>query len=141
MKEQIKRISWAGLVCCIVFSFAFSAYSQKPDAATDSARAATESPASPLMSNEEKLVRLAYKKLEVYNSASKYRDGRTLQGTSGPDASLKFELSDFKVIDVIDAKNARYRDMVSESSGGIIQLIQQTIRSKGKNDQVAYKAE
>lgn len=85
---------------------------------------------------EERLVRLAYNKLSVYNMASKVREGKRF--TESTAQSLKFNLSNFKTGSITDLENTKYVDVVSSPTDEIILLTRNVVEpaDSAKQDQM-----
>ncbi|MEO6589028.1 MAG: hypothetical protein ABIP06_06845 [Pyrinomonadaceae bacterium] len=96
-----------------------------------------------VMSSEEKLIRLAYKKLSIYNSVARYREGEKLKEVLNN--ALKFELSDFRSGSIKEIEDALYNDIKNAPNGEIIQLsrsaIRQTVDKIEREEQITYRAE
>jgi len=71
---------------------------------------------------QEKVVRETYRKLEIYNAAAQvFANERTLTRFQ-PEASLKFELGDFRSGNVQDIINTPYAELVTTPSGDVVSL-------------------
>lgn len=72
--------------------------------------------------NEEKIVRETYRKLEIYNAAAQIFDNERTRQPFRPDASLKFELGDFRSGNVQEIQNKPYAELVTLPSGEVVSL-------------------
>lgn len=70
----------------------------------------------------EKTVRETYRKLEIYNAAAQIFDNERARRTVRPEASLKFELSDFRSGNVQEIINQPYVELVTLPSGEVVSL-------------------
>ena len=71
---------------------------------------------------QEKIVRETYQKLETYSAAAQ---AFQKEGTKNPiraDANLSFELTDFRSGDVREILNRRYADLVTVATGDVVVL-------------------
>ena len=71
---------------------------------------------------EEKLVRETYKKLESYNAAAQVFQNEQNKDAFRAEANLSFELSDFHSGDVADIVARRYSELVTLPTGDIVSL-------------------
>ena len=71
----------------------------------------------------EKIVRETYRKLEIYNAAAQMFDNEQTRKPFRAEASLKFELSDFRSGSVQEILNKPYAELVTLPSGDIVSLI------------------
>ena len=72
--------------------------------------------------NEEKIVRETYRKLEIYNAAAQIFENERTRQPFRPDASLKFELGDFRSGNVQEIQNKPYAELVTLPSGEVVSL-------------------
>jgi hypothetical protein len=92
------------------------------------------------MTPQEKLVRLAYKKLALYNRAARRHDaGERNQGLD-PKLALAFELKNFHVGPIQELSNSRYKDLVTLPVGEIITGTHAISQFNGGEEQVSYSA-
>jgi hypothetical protein len=70
----------------------------------------------------EKIVRETYRKLEVYNAAAQVFANERTRQPFRPEASLKFEIGDFRSGNVDDILNKPYAELVTRPSGDIVSL-------------------
>ena len=71
---------------------------------------------------QEKMVRETYRKLEIYNAAAQLFDNERTRASFRPEASLKFELHDFRSGNVQEILNKPYAELVTAPSGDIVSL-------------------
>ena len=71
---------------------------------------------------QEKLIRDAYRKLEIYNAAAQIFDNEPFQRPLRPEANLAFELTDFRSGPVQRIVTQRYADLVTLPTGEIVSL-------------------
>jgi len=76
----------------------------------------------PSNSTPENVVRETYKKLEDYNAAARIFQNEQTKKRFRSEASLRFELSDFRSGDVVEILNQRYADLVTLPTGDIVSL-------------------
>jgi hypothetical protein len=101
----------------------------------------SESVAIPLPpSQQEKVVRDTYRKLETYNaSAQIFRNegtGRSLRS----DANLSFALADFRSGDIKEILNQRYTELVTLATGDVVSLIRGGHASDGGPQEATFDA-
>lgn len=86
---------------------------------------ALTNPGQPNMTLEEKIIRMAYRKMNVLDTAERFvkakRNGQSV-GLELAQRSLKFNLRDFRVGQIQDIQNFIYRDLVTPPTGEIIQV-------------------
>jgi hypothetical protein len=70
----------------------------------------------------EKLIRDTYRKLEIYNAAAQVFQNEPSQRVLRPEATLEFELSDFRSGDVQEVVSRRYAEMITLPTGEIVSL-------------------
>ena len=70
----------------------------------------------------EKLIRETYAKLEAYNAAAQVLENDFTRRALRPDASLRFELSDFRSGNVKEILNQPYARLITLPSGDVISL-------------------
>jgi hypothetical protein len=71
---------------------------------------------------QEKIVRETYRKLEIYNAAAQIFDNERTRQPFRSEASLKFELSDFRSGNVQEIQNKPYAELVTLPSGDVVSL-------------------
>lgn len=71
----------------------------------------------------EKIVRETYRKLEIYNAAAQVFQNERTRRPFRTEASLKFELSDFRSGNVQEILNKPYADLVTLPSGDVVSLV------------------
>lgn len=144
MNNQLPRLIAAGLLCVSLF---LPANGQRLPDKTSSPK---EQPAPggqkpPEMSREEKVVRLAYRKLTAYSAAARLREEGRGQPASGHDAApLRFELTNFRVGPIKEILDTTKIDLVTPPTKKIIDLsrgvIQDTENGVEGEEQVTYEA-
>ena len=70
----------------------------------------------------EKIVRETYRKLEIYNAAAQVFENERTRNRFRSEASLKFDLSDFRYGAVQEILNKPYAELVTLPSGDILSL-------------------
>ena len=70
----------------------------------------------------EKLIRDTYKKLEAYNAAAQVMQNEFTRKAFRPDASLRFELGDFRSGNIKDILNQPYARLITLPMGDVISL-------------------
>lgn len=73
-------------------------------------------------SQEEKIVRETYRKLETYNAAAQVFQNESTRKPLRSDANLKFLLGDFRVGNIQEILFTPYRDLVTLPTGDIVSL-------------------
>jgi len=71
---------------------------------------------------QERMVRDAYAKLELYNAAAQVFQNEMSRRPVRTDANLKFELTDFRTGDISEILNQRYAELVSLPTGDVVSL-------------------
>lgn len=71
---------------------------------------------------QEKIVRETYRKLEIYNAAAQVFDNERTRTAFRSEASLKFELNDFRSGNVREILNKPYTELVTAPSGDVVSL-------------------
>lgn len=74
---------------------------------------------------EEKIVRMAYRKMNVLDSVERFVKAKRNEQPAGLELaqrSLRFNLRDFRVGEIQEIQNAIYRDLVTPPTGEIIQV-------------------
>jgi hypothetical protein len=71
---------------------------------------------------QEKIVRETYRKLEIYNAAAQVFTNERTRTRFRPEASLKFEVGDFRSGNVQDIINTPYAELVTTPSGDVVSL-------------------
>lgn len=71
---------------------------------------------------QEKIVRETYRKLEVYNAAAQVLENERTRRAFRPEASLKFELADFRSGNVQEIMNKPYAELVTLPTGDVVSL-------------------
>ena len=71
---------------------------------------------------QEKIVRETYRKLEIYNAAAQMFENERTHAPFRSDASLKFELGDFRSGNVQEIQNKPYAELVTLPSGDVVSL-------------------
>ena len=72
--------------------------------------------------SQEKQIRDTYRKLEIYNAAAQIFQNEPLQKALHAEASLSFELSDFRSGPVQEISTRRYAELVTLPTGEIVSL-------------------
>ena len=70
----------------------------------------------------ENIVRETYRKLEIYNAAAQILDNERTRRPFRSEASLKFEVSDFRSGNVQEILNKPYAELVTLPSGDVVSL-------------------
>lgn len=70
----------------------------------------------------EKLIRETYAKLEAYNAAAQVLENELTRKALRPDASLRFELGDFRVGNIKEILNQPYVRLITLPDGDVISL-------------------
>ena len=70
----------------------------------------------------EKLIRETYAKLEAYNTAAQVLENELTRKALRPDASLRFELNDFRSGNIKEILNQQYAQLITLPSGDVISL-------------------
>jgi hypothetical protein len=92
------------------------------------------------MTPEEKLVRLAYKKLTIFSMAARrYDAGESTQSLDNK-LALSFELKNFHIGPIQEVSGSRYKDLVTLPTGQIITGTHGTSTLNGREEQVSYSA-
>ena len=73
-------------------------------------------------SQQEKIVRETYRKLETYNAAAQIYRNEATRKPLRPEANLSFVLSDFRSGNIQDILDTTYRDLVTLPTGDIVSL-------------------
>lgn len=89
---------------------------------------------------QEKIVRETYRKLEIYNSAAQVFENEHTRRPFRSEASLKFELSDFRFGDVQEIMNKPYAELVTAPSGDIVSLTRGGHSENGGPQQATFAA-
>ena len=89
----------------------------------------------------ERLIRLAYRKVEVYAAVDKVREGKKLSEVMDPNERLRFRLSNFRTDTIEQLKDIVYNTAVSAPSEEIIQLTRSSESLNGRREQLAYRAD
>lgn len=71
----------------------------------------------------EKIVRETYRKLEIYNAAAQIFENEHTRKPFRSEASLKFELGDFRWGDIQEIQNKPYAELVTLPSGEVVSLV------------------
>src|SRR5215217_2757006 len=71
---------------------------------------------------QEKIVRETYRKLEIYNAAAQVFENERTRQLFRAEASLKFELSDFRSGKIQDIVNKPYAELVTLPSADVVSL-------------------
>src|SRR5215211_9444557 len=71
---------------------------------------------------QEKIVRETYRKLEIYNAAAQVFENERTRRPFRSEASLKFELTDFRSGTVQEILNKPYADLVTLPSADVVSL-------------------
>ena len=71
----------------------------------------------------EKIVRETYRKLEIYNAAAQVFENERTRKPFHSDASLKFELGDFRSGNIQEIQNKPYAELVTLPSGDVVSLV------------------
>ena len=72
---------------------------------------------------QEKIVRETYRKLEIYNAAAQIFENERIRQPFRSEASLKFELGDFRSGNVQEILNKPYAELVTLPSGAVVSLV------------------
>jgi hypothetical protein len=72
---------------------------------------------------QEKIVRETYRKLEIYNAAAQIFENDRTRKPFRSEASLEFELGDFRSGNVQEIQNKPYAELVTLPSGDIVSLV------------------
>src|SRR5215212_315429 len=71
---------------------------------------------------QEKIVRETYRKLEIYNAAAQVFENERTRKPLRSEASLEFELSDFRLGNLQEILNKPYVELVTLPSGDVVSL-------------------
>jgi len=139
MKTHNQRFVFSCLlglvIACLAGQQAFSqqAFSINAPVAESASKASAMTP-------EEKLIRLAYKKLTIFNRAARrYDAGENTQSLDNKPA-LAFELKNFHIGPIQEISGSRYKDLVTLPTGEIITGTHGTSTFNGGEEQVSYSA-
>ena len=140
--EKRKIIIWAGLTL-VLFAVFSNSYGKERSLTKTLSKTPIDSnkDTNYVMSPEEKLIRLAYKKLTVYNAVAKYREGKSLKEITESSNALRFKLSNFKSGAIEEIRNTLYNYISTPPTGEIIQLGRSTVQWNNRGEQIAYKAQ
>jgi hypothetical protein len=134
MRKTERKISWIWPAFVLVSLFSTNYPQEK------SAKIVQPVKAEAALGSEEQLIRLAYRKLAVYNAAEQNRTGKKLSDIVGGREGLSFKVSNFKSGNIDALKNTRYNDLVAEPTGEIVQLIRSGVKANNAEEQVGYSA-
>lgn len=82
-------------------------------------------------SQEERLIRWAYKKLSIYETVGKFSDAEKKKQPTGEalaNKTLRFKLKDFQIGPIKEIQNEVYKDLVTLPTGQIIQVVQSSVK-------------
>lgn len=127
--KSIKKIILAAMLP-VISLMSGNAFAQKNDKQTEPVNAAQNK-----KSVEERLVEMAYNKMSVLDSSERIRkdkkDKKKTSSVSIDNPMLKFKISDFRVGDISEIMNLRYRDLVTAPTGEVLAVT--TIETKEGN--------
>ncbi|HEX6126153.1 MAG TPA: hypothetical protein VFZ23_12340, partial [Pyrinomonadaceae bacterium] len=133
MRTRDKMYRWTG-IAILVFITSSSAQSLKEKPTV------LRNDSSFDAGTEERLVRLAYKKLTVYAAAAKLREGKKLGEIVDPTKGLRFRLSKFRSDRIDNLKDTLATVAITPPTEEIIQLIRSSESLNDREQQVAYRA-
>src|ERR1043165_1373917 len=90
---------------------------------------------------QEKIVRETYRKLEIYNAAAQIFDNERTGQPFRSEASLKFELGDFRFGNVQEIQNKPYAELVTLPSGDVVSLTRGGHSTNGGPQEATFEAE
>lgn len=88
----------------------------------------------------EKIVRDTYRKLEIYNAAAQIFENERTRKPFRSEASLKFDLSDFRSGNVQEILNKPYAELVTLPSGDVVSLARGGHSQDGGAQEAAFGA-
>lgn len=88
----------------------------------------------------EKIVRDTYRKLEIYNAAAQIFDNERTRKPFRSQASLKFELGDFRFGNIDEIINTPYAELVTLPSGEVVSLARGGHSDDGGPEQATFAA-
>ena len=88
----------------------------------------------------EKIVRETYRKLEIYNAAAQIFENERTHKPFRSQASLKFELGDFRFGNIQEVINKPYAELVSLPSGDVVSLARGGHSEDGGPEQATFGA-
>lgn len=127
--QKLNEISWLVLNFALLSVVNVFVYAQEKTAAVKNTESKTiETKNADLSANttlEEKLIRIAYRKLSVYETVQRFDKAEKEnqpRGQALAEKGLRFKLKDFRVGPIQEILNVRYRDLVTSPTGEIIQI-------------------
>src|SRR6185369_13230257 len=88
----------------------------------------------------EKIVRETYRKLEIYNAAAQIFENERTRKPFRSQATLKFELGDFRFGNIQEIINKPYTELVSLPSGDVVSLARGGHSENGGPEQATFGA-
>jgi hypothetical protein len=134
MRTRIKIYSWTAIAILVIHAANF-AKSEKKITLADPKVSLTESSAV-----HERLIRLAYKKLEVYSAVRQLRDGKKFREVTDANERLHFRLSNFRSGSIDALKGTAYNTVITTPSEEIIQLMRSGEALNDNLEQLSYRA-
>ena len=113
---------------CLIFSLLLSLIS--PVLAQERSNAAVQ----------EKIVRETYRKLEIYNAAAQVFANERTRKRFRAEASLKFEVGEFRSGNVQDILNTPYAELVTTPSGDVVSLTRGGYSEDGGPQEATFDA-
>src|ERR687890_757586 len=89
---------------------------------------------------QEKIVRDTYRKLEIYNAAAQIFDNERTRKPFRSQASLKFELGDFRFGSIQEIINKPYAELVTLPAGDVVSLARGGHSDDGGPEQATFGA-
>ena len=89
---------------------------------------------------QEKIVRETYRKLEIYNAAAQIFENERTRKPFRSQASLKFELGDFRFGNIQEIINKPYAELVTLPSGDVVSLARSGQSEDGDTEQETFGA-
>jgi hypothetical protein len=90
---------------------------------------------------QERVIRDTYAKLEIYNTAAQIFQNEMSRRPVSLDATLKFQLSDFRTGNVSEILNQRYAELVTLPTGDVVSLTRGGHSLDGGPQEATYGAE
>lgn len=134
MRTRIKIYSWTAIAILVFHGGTFA------QSAKEKTQTIPEASSSAIAAVDEKLIRLTYRKLEVYVAVGKLRDGKKLREVIDANEGLRFRLSNFRSDSIEQLKATPYHTAITAPSEDIIQLIRSSESLNDRKEQLSYRA-
>ena len=139
MRTRIKIYSWAGTAVGLLLLLSSTTLGQR-DRDKTNPLLEEDSQQTGTVSVEEKLIRFAYRKLEVFSQASNHYEGLSFKESAEGGKAIKFNLTNFRIGKIDQIGNRLYQDVVDLPTQEIVQLVPQVIQTNDDEGKIAYRA-